>query len=86
MNTDLPIDSIQKLADFWDTHDLTEFETELEEVTTPVFIHETVLNIPLSLEEANQVREIAGAHGLSVTELLHRWVVEQIHGFQQRLA
>ena len=30
-------DSIQELADFWDTHDLTDFEDELEEVTELVF-------------------------------------------------
>ena len=29
----LQTDSIQELADFWDTHDLTNFEDELEEVT-----------------------------------------------------
>ena len=28
-------DSIQELAQFWDTHDLTDFEDELEEVTEP---------------------------------------------------
>lgn len=32
-------DSIQKLAEFWDSHDLTDFEDELEEVTEPVFAH-----------------------------------------------
>ncbi len=31
-------DSIQELADFWDTHDLTDFDAELEEVDEPVFI------------------------------------------------
>ena len=36
--TNIPqTDSIQELADFWDTHDLTDFEDELEEVTEPVF-------------------------------------------------
>ena len=31
------IDSIEELAKFWDTHDLTDFEEELEEVKEPVF-------------------------------------------------
>lgn len=36
--TNIPqTDSIQELADFWDTHNLTDFEDELEEVTEPVF-------------------------------------------------
>ncbi len=30
-------DSIQELAEFWDTHDLTDFEEELVEVEEPVF-------------------------------------------------
>jgi hypothetical protein len=33
-------DSIQELAKFWDTHDLTDFEDELVEVTEPVFEHD----------------------------------------------
>ena len=38
MNRGLPqTDSIQELAQFWDTHDLTEFADELEEVIEPVF-------------------------------------------------
>jgi hypothetical protein len=35
---DMPqTDSIQELARFWDTHDLTDFEDQLEEVSEPVF-------------------------------------------------
>lgn len=30
-------DSISELARFWDTHDLTDFDEELMEVTEPVF-------------------------------------------------
>jgi hypothetical protein len=30
-------DSIEELAEFWDTHDLTDFENELEEVAESVF-------------------------------------------------
>ena len=33
-------DSIQELARFWDTHDLTDFDDELEEVTEPVFVRD----------------------------------------------
>ena len=31
-------DSIQELARFWEKHDLTNFQDELEEVTEPVFV------------------------------------------------
>ena len=38
-------DSIQELAQFWDTHDLTDFEEELEEVTEPVFARDTAIEV-----------------------------------------
>ena len=31
------IESIEELAEFWDTHDLTDFGEDLEEVEGPVF-------------------------------------------------
>jgi len=34
-------DSVQKLAEFWDTHDLTDFEDQLEETPKPVFVRDT---------------------------------------------
>jgi hypothetical protein len=42
MNKKLPeTDSIEELAEFWDTHDLTDFEDQLEQVTEPVFQRDT---------------------------------------------
>jgi glutamine synthetase adenylyltransferase len=72
-------DSIQELAQFWDTHDLTDFEEELEEVTEPVF--ESTIVIPLNLEsgEAEAVRRIAEAQGIADVELIRGWVREKIH-------
>ena len=40
-------DSIQELAHFWDTHDLTDFEDELEEMSEPVFELGTQLRVSL---------------------------------------
>jgi hypothetical protein len=38
MKEQLPqTNSIRELARFWDTHDLTAFEDQLEEITEPVF-------------------------------------------------
>jgi len=36
--TESNLPNIEKLAQFWDTHDLTDFEGELVEVTEPVFV------------------------------------------------
>ena len=72
-------DSIQELARFWDTHDLTDFEDQLEEVPQAVFERQTM--IPLSLEsaEAEDVRKIAKAKGVADAELIRGWVREKIH-------
>ena len=40
-------DSIKELACFWDTHDLTSFEDQLEEVEEPVFKRRDVAQNPI---------------------------------------
>ena len=77
----LQTDSIEELAQFWDTHDLTDFTEELEEVAEPVFERETVVRIHLSSEEAEAVRRIAKSKGMDFTELIRGWVVEKAQGF-----
>ena len=69
-------DSIQELAQFWDTHDLTDFEDELEEVTEPVF--ETKVTVRLNPDEAEVVKTLANARGTSLTTLVQEWVAERI--------
>lgn len=69
-------DSIQELAQFWDTHDLTDFEDELEEVTEPVF--ETQVTVRLNPGEAEIVKTLANARGTSLATLVQEWVAERI--------
>jgi len=78
MNRGLPqTDSIQELAQFWDTHDLTEFADELEEVLEPVFERETIVEIHLSPKEAEKVEGIARHRGIDSADLIHEWVSEK---------
>ena len=74
-------DSIEELARFWDAHDLTEFEEQLEEVTEPVFERkpDAVLTIRLRPQEVEAVERIASARGLEQTALLREWVLEKLH-------
>jgi hypothetical protein len=55
------IDSIEELAKFWDAHDTTDFEDELEEVGEPVFDRDAqaVVRIRLLREQAEALRRIA---------------------------
>src|SRR5439155_22786812 len=57
-------DSIQELAQFWDTHDLADFEQELEEVAEPVFVRATTLTLRLESGEAEAVKRLAKSRGV----------------------
>ena len=72
-------DSIQELAHSWDTHDLTDFEDELEEVNEPAFERQTAVTVHLEPEEAEVVFALARSRGISHASLIHQWVVEHIH-------
>ena len=75
------IDSIEELAQFWDTHDLTEFSEELEEVTEPVFERKPGTTIPLHLhpQELEAVKRAAQARGVAEAVLVREWVLEKLH-------
>lgn len=72
-------DSIQELAQFWDTHDITDFEDELEEVRQPVFERAKVVQIHLSNDEAKAVEAMAQLRGIDPADLIHEWVAEKSH-------
>lgn len=74
------IDSIEELAKFWDTHDLTDFEEALEEVTEPVFERkpETVIPLHLQPQELDAIRRVAKAQGVEEAALVREWVLEKL--------
>ena len=71
-------DSIQKLARFWDTHDLMDFADQLEEVREPVFERGRVIALKLETTEAAAVRKIAKAKRVAEAELIRGWIREKI--------
>lgn len=73
-------DSIQALAQFWDTNDITVFEDQLEEVAEPVFERAAVIPLRLAAPDAAAVRKIAQGRGLADAELIRSWVLEKLHG------
>jgi predicted DNA binding CopG/RHH family protein len=73
-------DSIAELARFWDAHDLTDFEDELEEVPESVFecrAEETV-TIHLPTAEIEAMKRLAKAKGMEHTALIQEWVCEKL--------
>lgn len=71
-------DSIKKLAEFWDSHDLTDFEDELEEVTEPVFARGNAIKVPLEPREVQAVEQMAQTKGISREELVRGWVRQKL--------
>ena len=69
-------DFIQELAHFWDTHDLTDFEDELEEVDESVF--DTSVYGQLAPEEFEVIETLAKSRGISPENLIREWVLEHI--------
>ena len=72
-------DSIEELAQFWDTHDLTDFEEELEEVSGQVFSPGARVTVHLQPDEAEAVHQLANSKGLADAELVRAWVLEKLH-------
>lgn len=71
-------DSIEELAHFWDTHDLTDFQNQLQEVQEPVFVGEKTVTVHLDREEAEAVKKLAESRGVGDAELIREWVREKI--------
>lgn len=71
-------DSIAELAEFWDTHDLTDFEDGLEEVAEPVFVRDTAIKVHLESCEAEAIQQMAQAKGVSQEELIRAWVLQKL--------
>jgi aryl-alcohol dehydrogenase-like predicted oxidoreductase len=71
-------DSIRELAEFWDTHDSTDFDDELVEITEPVFVRSSAIKVPLKAREAKAVEKLAKAKGVSPGELVRDWVLKNL--------
>ena len=73
-------DSIEELARFWDTHDLTDFQDQLEEVHTPTFGRDenTTLAISLKRQEVQALKRMARSEGVKEAMLVREWIREKL--------
>jgi len=67
-------DSIQELAAFWQNHDVTDFEDELQEERGAAFQRSDVVGVPLTADERQALRQAAARRGVAEAELIHEWV------------
>ena len=80
MNEKIPnTDSISELARFWDAHDITAFESELQVVEEPVFVEGMPghrLMLQLTDLEAQTVHAAAQARGVDGATVIREWIRE----------
>jgi len=77
--SNLPVfKTLQEIADFWDSHEFTEFSHEF----TPVKDVEVKLSsrtyLPITMAMYEKLEKIAASRGLSVDALIKQWVEEKL--------
>ena len=73
--------SIEEEAEFWETHDLTEFEDEWEEVTDVEFVRAYVPNsivVQFDAQTVAALRERALARQIGISTLIREWVADRL--------
>jgi len=78
--------SIEEEAEFWDTHDTTEYEHEFEPVELTFerpLTHSYVLSIRLDKETFDALKAIAKPKGLGASTLARMWILEELARVQK---
>ena len=69
--------TLADMADFWDTHDATEFDAQTHEVAMSFDLRTRRHYIAVDPDVLAQVREAAAARGLSIESLANLWLQER---------
>jgi len=70
--------SLEEFQDFWDKHDLTEFEDKLKEVSIKVDLKRSKNLVTIDPEILKRIRETAAQKGLKTESLINIWLQEKI--------
>ncbi len=78
-------DGFDELANFWDTHDLTDYENHVKEVNYKVAVTPTRhFVLTLSDELTKELRKAVQREGVSMQTLINLWVQERLQQYQTR--
>lgn len=69
-----------EVAEFWDTHDLTDYLEDFEEVTDAKFVRPPKGVIALRLDEpiVRAIKTLARRKGLGYSPLIRMWLIERL--------
>ena len=66
-------DSDEKVREFWETHDFTQFDTD-----APDAQFEIISTVPVQLQLLNEIEEQAAKRGVKVETLVNQWLQQKI--------
>ena len=73
--------NIKEEARFWDTHDVSDYLLEMEEVKTSFDLSapkEEILTIRVQSNLKKQLEKIAKSYGINLSTLLRIWLVDKL--------
>ena len=76
-----PFKNLQEMADFWDTHEFTDFAHEFSPVKNATIAFDKKTYLPITLAMYEKLEKIASARDLSVDALIKQWVEEKLAEF-----
>ncbi len=75
--------SVEEEAEFWDTHDITDFLDDLEPVklrVSPWLASVERITIGLGREDREELERLAAEQGVDGVTLVQRWVEDHLRG------
>jgi len=70
--------TLEEAGAFWDSHSSAEYEDQMEDVDVDVDLGASKIYCALDRDTARRMRERARREGISVEELLTRWLREKL--------
>jgi hypothetical protein len=70
--------TIEEMAEFWDTHDVTDFEDETYEVEMDFDLQFRSHYVAIDPNLLEGLRKVAASRGLSTESLINLWLQEKL--------
>jgi len=73
--------TITEEARFWDTHDITDYLSEMKEVKVsfnPLAPKEEILTLRIQSELKKRLEKIARGYGINLSNLLRIWFIDKV--------
>jgi len=74
-------DTNEKIGEFWDTHDFTEFDTDAPDVE-----FEITCAVPIEVELFNAIEKQAHQRGVKVETLVNLWLQQKLAEQSRQMA